>query len=229
MSIDDRPAAQVTPQVVVGVFIMLIGLLLMADNLGWAEAGLIWRLWPLVIAAIGVTMYRRAEDTPARLWAGFVTFVGVWLTLGRLFGWPLRLSTLWPIALVVIGVMIIRRSRQLDAQGAAISDSRVSDFAFWSGVQRRVASPVFRRGDLTVVMGGIELDLRPAGISGDAVLDLFVVMGGVEIRVPPDWSVSNQVVAIMGGASDKSTGPPDAKHRLVLRGFVLMGGVEVKT
>jgi hypothetical protein len=36
------------------------------------------------------------------------------------------------------------------------------------------------------------------------------------------------VVAIMGGAVDKSTGTRDAKNRLILRGFVLMGGIEVK-
>jgi len=33
----------------------------------------------------------------------------------------------------------------------------------------------------------------------------------------------------MGGADDRSTGPQDATNRLVLRGFVLMGGIEVKT
>ena len=47
--------------------------------------------------------------------------------------------------------------------------------------------------------------------------------------MPPDWAVSNQMMAIMGGVEDKSTGTQGATNRLVLRGFVLMGGVEVKT
>jgi predicted membrane protein len=78
-------------------------------------------------------------------------------------------------------------------------------------------------------MGGIQIDFRQAAINGEGVIDLFVLMGGVEIKVPPDWVVSNQAIAVMGGAVDKSTGAADSRHRLVLRGFVLMGGVEVKT
>jgi predicted membrane protein len=79
-------------------------------------------------------------------------------------------------------------------------------------------------------MGGVELDLRSAGTGGqEAIIDVFVWWGGVEITVPPDWAVSNQVVAIMGGADDKSTGTQDARNRLVVRGFVVMGGVEIKT
>jgi predicted membrane protein len=80
-------------------------------------------------------------------------------------------------------------------------------------------------------MGGVELDLRGASTpSGqDAIIDVFVWWGGVEITVPPDWAVSNQVVAIMGGADDSSTGTQDATNRLIVRGFVIMGGVEIKT
>ena len=63
----------------------------------------------------------------------------------------------------------------------------------------------------------------------EAIIDVFVWWGGVEITVPPDWAVSNQVVAIMGGADDKSTGTQDARNRLIVRGFVVMGGVEIKT
>jgi hypothetical protein len=40
--------------------------------------------------------------------------------------------------------------------------------------------------------------------------------------------VSNQAVAIMGGVEDKSKATSDARQRLVIRGFVVMGGVEIK-
>ena len=100
----------------------------------------------------------------------------------------------------------------------------------WACKQRRVSSTTFRHADLTAIMGGIELDLRQAATAnGEAVVDLFVMWGGVEIWVPPDWAVSNQVGLLMGGAEDKSSGTQDARHRLVVRGFVLMGGIEIKT
>jgi hypothetical protein len=51
--------------------------------------------------------------------------------------------------------------------------------------------------------------------------------GGIEIWVPPDWSVANEVVVLMGGAEDKNTGMQDARNRLTIRGFCIMGGVEI--
>ena len=134
--------------------------------------------------------------------------------------------------LVLGGVWLIARAWDGGRETPApnVGDAGGSEFAFWSGVKRRVASPAFRRADLTAVMGGIEMDLRPAATAtGDAVIDVFVMWGGIEITVPPDWAVSNRIVPLMGGIVDKSTGTQEAKHRLHLRGFVLMGGVEIKT
>jgi hypothetical protein len=61
-----------------------------------------------------------------------------------------------------------------------------------------------------------------------AVIDVFAVMGGVTIFVPPHWTVSQEVEAIMGGVHDKTQSVPSnpAQHLLV-RGTVVMGGVEI--
>ena len=122
-----------------------------------------------------------------------------------------------------------RRRRTVGRQGGGTMEQSLSEFAIWSGLQRRVASPAFRRAELTAIMGGIELDLRQAGTeNGEAVIDVFVMWGGIEITVPPDWAVSNQVTPILGGAEDKSTGTQQARHRLVVKGVVIMGGVDIK-
>ena len=60
------------------------------------------------------------------------------------------------------------------------------------------------------------------------MIDVFVLWGGIEIIVPPDWAVSNEITPIMGGAEDGSTGTQQAKHRLVVKGVVIMGGVDIK-
>jgi hypothetical protein len=39
--------------------------------------------------------------------------------------------------------------------------------------------------------------------------------------------VSNEVMVLMGGADDKSTGAQDARNRLTVRGFCIMGGIEI--
>jgi len=79
------------------------------------------------------------------------------------------------------------------------------------------------------VMGGTELDFReadwpPAGTT----IDVFCVMGGVEITVAPDVTVEVDGAAIMGAFEDQSSSDPGAAPMLRVRGFGLMGGVEVR-
>lgn len=229
MIANERPPVPVTPQAVVGVLIIVAGALLMAGNLGWVEARQVLSFWPLGILAIGAAMFMRAPDPSARFSAGVVLVIGAWLTLARVLHLGgLSLKLIWPLMLIGIGAALISRAWRRGLE-TPVTDQVVSDFAFWSGIQRKINSPVFRRADFTAVMGGIEVDLRQASTAGDAIIDVFVVMGGLEIKVPPDWAVSNQIVAIMGGVSDKSTGVKDARNRLIIRGFALMGGVEVKS
>ena len=79
-------------------------------------------------------------------------------------------------------------------------------------------------------MSNGQFSVQHAGTAnGEAVIDVFALWGGIEITVPSDWEVSNRITPILGGAEDKSSGSQGARNRLVLRGFVVMGGVEVKT
>jgi predicted membrane protein len=229
VSVDSRPPLSFNPQALIGLFVVAAGLLLLAENFGVLEARSLLRFWPASILAVGVLMYGRAVDRAGRIWAGFVAFVGAWWTLSVAMGWPVRPTTLVPLGFVVVGIVMVQRAMGLNRLEPGTTDQSISDLAFWSGIERKVTSSLFRRADVTAVMGGVQLDFRQAAINGEAVVDVFVVMGGVEIKVPPDWIVSNQAIAIMGGASDKSTGPSDSRHRLILRGFILMGGVEVKS
>src|SRR5262249_35119126 len=129
-----------------------------------------------------------------------------------------------------LGLLLVSRARQRLGFGPSGADRTMSDFAFWSGVKRRVSSSAFKHAELTAGVGGIDVDLRPASTGGGGwARGGFVVMGGIEIVVPPDWSVSNQILTIMGASEDKSVGTQDARHRLILRGMVIMGGVEIKT
>ena len=226
---ENRPDVPVTPQAILGVVVIVYGLILTADNLGWIEAGSIFSYWPLALAALGATMLSRASDGPSRAIAYLLVGAGVVLTAARVFGFPVGLSVLWPLLLIAIGVRLVMRAQASSNPDTPRSERELSTFAFWSGSKRRVTSQVFKRADFTVVMGGVEVDLRSASMSGgEAVIDLFVLMGPVEILIPPDWTVVNQIVAVMSGVDDKSTGEPTARNKLVLRGFVLMGSVEVK-
>jgi hypothetical protein len=97
-----------------------------------------------------------------------------------------------------------------------------------AGNNRRIASQNFERGEAVAVMGGCEIDLSPARIAEEAVIDVLAVWGGIEIRVPTGWKVIGRVAPILGGYEDKTAGAPDGAPRLVIRGSAIMGGIEVR-
>ena len=113
----------------------------------------------------------------------------------------------------------------------AVADGReLRTSAILGGRKHNNAFEEFVGGDVTAFMGGVELDLTESTMSGDeTVLEVFVVMGGIDLRVPDDWVVVNDVGILMGGMEDK-TRPPDiaTAKRLVVRGSVFMGGMEIR-
>lgn len=238
----------ISPRVIVGLLIVAFGLALTLDELNVVDAGELIHYWPFGVLAIGIAKVFDT-DRSSRTFGWILVGVGVVLVAQNVFMIDIDLWRFWPVAIIAFGLMILyRATRPADgregpgytigggsgsstagADKAGTLQQTISDFVIWSGIQRRVASPAFRRADLTAIMGGIEIDLRQASTeSGQAVIDVFVLWGGIEIIVPPDWAVSNDITPIMGGAEDNSTGTQQAKHRLRVTGVVIMGGVDIK-
>jgi hypothetical protein len=103
-------------------------------------------------------------------------------------------------------------------------------FSLLSGSKRRWGQSVFRSAEATVCMGGCVLDLRDALMAegAPAVVDVFVLMGGINIFVPVNWTVSQEVVVLLGGVQDKTRSiPSNPAQHLLVRGTAVMGGVEI--
>ncbi len=124
--------------------------------------------------------------------------------------------------------------------GTAVPQSAsgpLSMFAVWSSTRRASSAQHFEGGDITAIMGGAQLDLRLAAIPAgrDAVIDVTTVMGGVELFVPAHWEVSTPIMPFLGAVEDERLPPiqTDAARlpqgRLVIRGFVLLGGLHIKS
>jgi len=89
-------------------------------------------------------------------------------------------------------------------------------------------------GNTTAVafMGGCHLDLRHAEIDGpEVVITAIAFMGGIQITVPEGFDVEMNVFPFMGGRELKLRNVPiiPGSPRLVIRGFAMMGGVEVRS
>ena len=239
-------SVRMTPQVILGLMIVVFGLALTADNIGWMEAGDILRFWPLAIIAVGLAKLFQSDSRAGQIFGGLIILLGATLTAESVFRVRVHIWEWWPLAIVAFGILIMSRAFAPPVPGrlgtkfggepgvpdsvAPSGDAEISEFAMWSGIQRRIASSAFKRGDLTAIMGGIEVDLRQAATAnGEATIDVFALWGGIEITVPPDWKVSNRVTPIMGGAEDSSSGTQAARNHLIVRGFAIMGGIEIKT
>uniref|UniRef100_A0A832I615 LiaF transmembrane domain-containing protein n=1 Tax=Eiseniibacteriota bacterium TaxID=2212470 RepID=A0A832I615_UNCEI len=218
-------------RLILGLVIIALGVVLLLDRFGLADAGRILRWWPLLLVATGVS-HLLGAGAPRRPVLGTVfTAIGLLLLADHLDWFDFEVWDLWPLALIALGgSMLVRHLRGPGATpGSLDSGEWIRSWAFWSGVERKANSDRFRGGELTAIMGGIEVDLRPARPEGGrCVLDVFVWWGGVEIRVPEGWKVTNEATVVMGAIEDGTRPAPDGVHTLVLRGMVVMGGVEVK-
>ena len=102
-----------------------------------------------------------------------------------------------------------------------------------SGTEHKPTQP-FQGANLGAVMGGVKLDLTGAEMQGDtATIEIFATWGGIEIFAPRDWGVTSKVVTFMGACVDKrrpvaAPAPGTPRKTLVVQGFVLMGGIEIK-
>jgi predicted membrane protein len=94
-----------------------------------------------------------------------------------------------------------------------------------------VVDTEFSGGTLNSVFGGIELDLRKAYLpEGDTVLNIEAVFGGITIFVPDSWLLEVKVESVLGGIDDerRMKEATDTSRKLILRGSVTFGGVEIK-
>ena len=225
------PSFRLTPHLMFGLLIILVGIVFTLDNLDIADAHDYLRYWPAGLILIGagkLWQVRQGYGSPV----GGVLFLiaGSWLLLHSFELITVSFFDFWPVLLIVAGSMIVWqgiRGRHHAAIGP--TDETINAIAILAGVNRGSNSASFRGGELTAFMGGCEIDLRNAAVNGEAVIDVFAMWGGIEIRVPENWSVIGRVTPVMGGFEDKTRAPQGAStHRLVIRGVVIMGGVEVK-
>lgn len=233
---DDHSGLRPTPQLIFALLIILTGVLFTLDNLGLLELRPYFRFWPLALMALGVAKFLEGNRPSSQL-AGVIFFgAGSLFLLRNLHVLHFHLWALWPLILVLIGGSMLYKAVMGPTGARPDTDSFVTALAVLGGVERAINSQDFRGGDLTAVMGGCEIDLRSAAMQADqAILNVFAFWGGIEIRVPEEWLIVVQGSPILGGFADSTrlrktgeAGSAGSTKRLVIKGLVVMGGVEIK-
>lgn len=230
-----------TPNLVIGLTIMSVGAVLLLDTLGIRDAASMLKFWPALIVLFGLSIvaqaFRPATDATGQKRANsgvpcfFLFLLGV--AMFGSFGFP------------------------LGTEVRALGDQRASATSVMGNSSTRVTGDV-RRGRVAAVMGKSSLDLRQVTLRSGEVMtvDVFVTMGQATVRIPDGWVVDSGALPVMGSVDEErfpppsdpgtpdeqpkdgqaAAGPPPVPPsptgpppRLRLRGFVMMGKVEVRS
>lgn len=241
-----------------GLTIIAIGALLLFDSLSLIDARHVLRqAWPLVLIVIGISLLQR-RDGRRRNEGWALIIVGAWIFSSKIGLLDLSFwRVLFPLLLMLVGGLLVYRSltppetRALAVQVTGAADQGppgdatdagtepsakehaefVRSFTMLSRAELCPMSRPFKGADLSAVWGGIELDLSAARMEGDSArVEVFAFFGSIEIQVPPDWAVTSKVATLIGGFSDKPHPAAAVPSKvLIVDGFAIVGGIEVKS
>lgn len=233
----DEPFRRDVPRIAFGLVLIALGGVNLLARLDLLPTHLhIGELWPVIFFVLALVALSKFDV------GGFLVFSA----LGTLFFLPkirpdisfTDILAQWPLFLVAIGVWTVLQSFLPEKKSKSKSraegeeEAHPGSLAIFRTVTWRPRSQNYRGDQVTAIVGGYKLDLEKADLAPEgAVVEVFSFWGGVEILLPDTWAVDVRVVPFMGGFDEKGRSgrpvPADAP-RLLIRGFVVMGGLEVK-
>jgi predicted membrane protein len=224
-------------RVVMGLTVIAWGALLLLRDAGVVNPALhVLDFWPLLLIGFGVSALIRWRDAGAALFGAIVGLAGAGLLAERLGYIQADVVRLWPVLIIAAGVALVLRGsvrhRPLGSVRESVSADVLQRSVTMGNIKLAVDSQQFKGARLGATMGEVQVDLRRAAISGEeATIEVSVVMGGIELFVPSHWQVVSDVSPLMGAVEDKTEFRPDptgVQKRLVLRGSITMGAVNVR-
>ena len=94
----------------IGVIILILGVILLLDQLGFTAAN---KLWPLILIYFGANKFSTSRDPVGRFWGGFLALLGISLELEALGSGYIHFATIWPVFLICVGVLLVVRHYEL--------------------------------------------------------------------------------------------------------------------
>ena len=121
-------------RLVVGLFLMLLGALLLANQFDLLHIGRVWDYWPLLLMGLGVVKIARPDDGDGRWGGGWLLMVGLYCGISEWRWFGLDWHNSWPLMVIAAGTMMVvkaiggpRRARprgdELTKHGAGTGDA----------------------------------------------------------------------------------------------------------
>ncbi len=222
-----------------GIFLIALGAFWILERLGLIPdfLGDILISWQMLLIGIGVFSLIGGNKTSGVI----LIVIGTFFIIPEIAPIPYELRRIgWPLIIIGIGVVLLithgrkKPEEPLTEKSGVQGMDYFDDFVIFGGREVFVNSQNFYGGKITSMFGGAEYDLRQAGLSENgAVVDCVSVFGACEFKVPPDWTVKNEVTAIFGAFSDKRGNSlnqtiSDPSKTLIVKGFSAFGAIEIK-
>lgn len=219
------------PRIIIGGFIVLIGLSLFLNEIGVNTFGfnpLSW--WPLLLVILGLWMFTRRK----MIGGAFFILLGIMFLAGSVFSFN-AFAVIWPLIIIFVGVSILFRPdkhgnwHDSGDMNQVHKDRLDESIVFWAQ-NEKVISDNFKGGKLDCVFGGFKLDLSEVKLAKDgASLEVSGVFGGGEIILPKGVKVEMENASIMGGITNRVTdkGGTDSPV-LKIKATAVFGGLELK-
>jgi predicted membrane protein len=230
----------------VGVIVLTIGSLLLFDRMDLMDFPRWLFPWGiLIVAGVIVGINKRFQGVG---WLVMI-LIGTFFMLDHIPGFPYDLDDYGaPVIIIIVGLFILSRAvmggaskekrdfwQKHQHEGLVASDEGGEDYfdivTVFGGAKRKVFSKNFKGGEATCIFGGVEVDLSQADIESTVVIDATQIFGGMKLLVPANWELKSDAVAIFGSVEDKRMAPQSyaGGKKLVITGFVMFGGIDIKS
>ncbi len=218
-------------QLLLGVVLIALGVLLLADQLGYVSTWVVLaRWWPVVLIVAGLAQIL----TRPRNVVGAIVLVAIG---GVLLAWThgvvTSLAILWPVLLIALGGWLLLRPgvRRRDDSAVAAS-TRIDVVAIFDDSDVELPAGPLEDGAITTVFGDVDLDLSRTTIPDGqrVVVQATTVFGDVDLIVPARWEITASGPELFGSVrvEPMRVTPDTAAPRLHLRVLTLFGDVEIR-
>jgi hypothetical protein len=93
-------------RLVTGIFLLVIGVLFLAGNLGFDVPERVWSYWPILVLGLGVAKLVTSDGSDGTGGGYWLIVVGIWGCASVFHWFGLNWGTSWPIFIIAAGLLM---------------------------------------------------------------------------------------------------------------------------